>query len=1394
MLPRALGLPVKLEAPEDARRYVGFKLIKEFDVDGKGLKPFVGTVRDVVIEGGVAYLQVTYHDGDTEEFWWSDFRRYAVSEEEAAAMEAAIARAEAEAAAATAGAAAPAAPGAGTGQAPHTPAEVRASAAAPHAPHAAAHSAPPHEGTGAAPRKRKAAVRDEAARAEPESPTPVRQRRPSAGGTPATVRRPHSREGRADAAGEEEEEEGEEGEEEGEEEEDAHAAARPPVRRRLDLGTAPAHGGPGPSAGPALAPARAPALQGHRGPMGQAGHLHRIQLVNFMCHANMECEFGRHVTFITGHNGSGKSAVLQCLQACLGASARETGRGTNLAGWVMTGRDRASVTLELWNTSAEQVAEQRMPPFCYATYGPKIKIMRRITLNRGAGGRVSAASQYHLYNAEGKEIKFTRPHTAAQELSALVAHFNIDTSNPLVVITQDGVRGFHQVHKSGAASCSKYRMYMDGTCLSATRDDLARAAGKVLAARQNQQEASQRLQGRKAELQELETKLVELERVATMKRHLGDFECAAAYAVVRDWDAALVKLRRALSVRPELEAAAQAVVAQADAAFKELEGRERELQAEMDRTEIPNLAQSLDELQRARTRARDRARTAARQITQLQSRRSQAEEQVEEDEKALEAHRNGADMVAAMRAHQEQVDAKKEEQRLNQQRATELANQRLNLIAQLDAAEADQADATAARDTAANELGVARRLLAALQEAGGGNNEELLRQRWGVKAMQMREVLRTVPHGYFTQRPFGPVGMYIRRAPGVDAKYARALESVLENIMRAFVINVHDDQKKFEALAEQRFGSSEGLTAAQVPFTDEVHNYGAQPVVTSDGQRWWRVIDLVSVVDDVDPTTRATLINTLLDRAAAGTTVVVDDREQAHWVAEGGLTFRDVFSAYDPDGTMYESRGSTILTKLDKSNKSVICLAADNRAEMDEAQRAVRDAEARHQQAGEALVRAAEAVAALRRRRQELNREETSAARQGSRIAYELEQLNDRTPSVAHEAASAELMNALQQSQAAAARASASLQASQEAYNNAVGEEQAAAAELARLNAESAQYRQRRQELIAEVNNLAPNKAEAGRALKAAQQRLAAVQEETRRGLEALQGAEAQAQAAEAQALQACSRAEGFEALEAVREVLAAELLERHRRKTAEEREAMLEHAMTAKALQHKVTALAHTIAKAEEAAGGDMGAIQVAAQRARHDVVRLLEAVESVRKKVKVTQEAQEIRDSKYIEIRDKTDWQAAKKFNHRMSARNMTALLKIDHAEERLELSVRKNNEQHKASSLMQLSGGERSFTTASFLLAMGEVIDAPFRAMDEYDVFMDNAARMKVTMALLEFAWYLQPNSQLILLSPQDVKTLDEAHEKLVAVCRRKKEPEPGEGFKVVFQMPDPRHRQR
>ena len=72
---------------------------------------------------------------------------------------------------------------------------------------------------------------------------------------------------------------------------------------------------------------------------------------------------------------------------------------------------------------------------------------------------------------------------------------------------------------------------------------------------------------------------------------------------------------------------------------------------------------------------------------------------------------------------------------------------------------------------------------------------------------------------------------------------------------------------------------------------------------------------------------------------------------------------------------------------------------------------------------------------------------------------------------------------------------------------------------------------------------------------------------------------------------------------------------------------------------------------------------------------------------------------------------------FDHKAKTMNIKCLMSVDPTKSFQEANDVKN-----------LSGGERSAVTFNLLLALGHVIESPFRIMDEYDVFMDEILRKK------------------------------------------------------------------
>jgi len=63
--------------------------------------------------------------------------------------------------------------------------------------------------------------------------------------------------------------------------------------------------------------------------------------------------------------------------------------------------------------------------------------------------------------------------------------------------------------------------------------------------------------------------------------------------------------------------------------------------------------------------------------------------------------------------------------------------------------------------------------------------------------------------------------------------------------------------------------------------------------------------------------------------------------------------------------------------------------------------------------------------------------------------------------------------------------------------------------------------------------------------------------------------------------------------------------------------------------------------------------------------------------------------------------------------------------------------------------LSGGEKSFATVCFLLALWEVMDSPIRCLDEFDVFQDDVNR-RISINLLVAA--AAKGNQYLIISPK------------------------------------------
>ncbi|XP_065648710.1 structural maintenance of chromosomes protein 6 isoform X2 [Hydra vulgaris] len=112
-------------------------------------------------------------------------------------------------------------------------------------------------------------------------------------------------------------------------------------------------------------------------------------------------------------------------------------------------------------------------------------------------------------------------------------------------------------------------------------------------------------------------------------------------------------------------------------------------------------------------------------------------------------------------------------------------------------------------------------------------------------------------------------------------------------------------------------------------------------------------------------------------------------------------------------------------------------------------------------------------------------------------------------------------------------------------------------------------------------------------------------------------------------------------------------------------------------------------------------------------------------------------------------------------LSQRGYSGKLTLNHEEKTLIIQVNVENAAGASTNdSKSLSGGERSFSTICFIMALWEAMEAPFRCLDEFDVFMDMLNR-RISMNMLLKLAKETPERQFILLTPQDMSNVTSSH---------------------------------
>ncbi|XP_031393668.1 structural maintenance of chromosomes protein 6B isoform X2 [Punica granatum] len=960
----------------------------------------------------------------------------------------------------------------------------------------------------------------------------------------------------------------------------------------------------------------------------RAGIITRIRLENFMCHSNLEIELGEWVNFITGQNGSGKSAILTALCVAFGCRAKGTQRASTLKDFIKNGCSSAVIQIELKNRGEDA--------FKPDIYGDTIMIERRIS---------ESTSTTILKDCNGKKIASRK-----EELRELVEHFNIDVENPCVIMTQDKSREF--LHSGN--SKEKFKFFYKASLLQQVDELLENISQHLVSADALIGELEATIGPILKELDQLQGKIKNMERLEEISQQLQQLKKKLAWSWVYDVDR---ELQEQVTKIDKLKLRVPACQAKIDEQLNILENL-RECFTEK-KTEVENLMERTLEVKRTKGELQDLLTLAKKERNELAQEHDREANKIQKMKKRVHSLQEQIQEMQELQLKNTQDEEFEIKAKISElQNEIEEANEMLNRMKEEENSLSEKVN------VGMNEF---QQIANEVDDLEKKHYETVSRIR-ELKQHQTNKVtafggdrvihlLRVIERfqGSFGRPPIGPIGSHLSLVNG--DMWAPAVENALGKLLNAFIVASHKDSLVLRKCAKEA-------------------NYNHLPIIIYDFSRPRLNIPRHMLPRTDHPTAlsvlqseNVTVLNVLVDMGNIERQVLVRDYDVGKTVAFNP-SISNVKEVFTLDGYKMFSRNGveTILPPIRNRRSGRLCSSFDDQiADLEkEARRAT-------ELAGKQKMRKREADATLNNLRNNLHNLKRRCLTSERDLASKKLALEDLKKSYIAEASSP-------------------------------------ISTVDELHQEISRIKDEIQEKETELEQLKIGRDEADAKARALRLSFEDLCESANGEIDALGRAEAELMKIE-------EKIESAEAEKAYYEKLMGNKV-LNDIKVAEEQYCKLERDRKENFDKASLICPESEIKSLGEWDGSTPE--QLSAQVSRLD---------------------QRLQDE-------------SRQFNSHLNKKGFSGGIKISFKEKTLSVEVKMPQDASRdgVRDTRGLSGGERSFSTLCFSLALHGMTVAPFRAMDEFDVFMDAVSRKISLNTLVEFA--LAQGSQWIFITPHDI----------------------------------------
>lgn len=926
-------------------------------------------------------------------------------------------------------------------------------------------------------------------------------------------------------------------------------------------------------------------------------------------------------------------------------------------------------------------------------YGDSIVITRRLTAD--------GASQYKLKAANGALVS-----TKRQELTRILDHYNIQIDNPVMILNQETSRNFLQ----SKSPRDKYNFFMKAT----------------------------QLEQLKATYKQIVEDRVAMDRELTMKEKLLPEMAREVKRQEKLWQAfenledQRVKLERLKAEVLWAKVIEKEDVLQQTEAMCEKEGRALS-RLEDKITEIDEKAQTHEEarkgLQAELNEALERIQEVQPAILSVRKEYTIKKEQLREKEQAmarvdrdLVAKRKEAEIVKGrideLRTFDHGKQAEEKAQREAQIRDLEARKNELRSRLRTSEHHCEQVKASV-DECSARLQGIkgeqrelkdnTTALSTSIQNLQASKKNSL--QRFGRHVPQLlREIDAAVSKGRFKKRPKGPLGSLMKLK---DQRWDLATESCLGSLLLAFLVDNDQDARTLRQIMSKVMGAERKPSIITSSFMGTVYNYKSKAMRSP---RYPNLLENLEIED-------ADVINCLIDQRSLEKIALIDTNNEARNVMMNAAAVppncTEAFTAQGdqlypaPDFRYY----SAYKQRAELLKENVDDQIREKKTELADAERRLKELDSIYADRRAELVQSQKESHRLSAQLDSLRREEVQVS---SKIR-ELASIEEPEPT--NVSMLEELLEKL----------AGEISVVTEELSELKEQQMELRAKMKAKAAKSREIEEGRTELLKVSNDIKTKLLDADAQLQKDRSQMESLKEQ-KKAIEQRQSAsERQLKTVSLQIKELTEKA-----VEASSERILS------RRKPA--------------AIAAEIEALESQL-QVEEKRKGNKDEVAQQYKSLLAEYTKVKERAQELRELVAELEKAMIQRFEKYTCLCNQTTLRLRLIFRTTLLQQNFTGDLEIDHEKQHLHIRVepKQGTSGTKArQDLKALSGGERSFSTVCFVLALWDTMECPFRIMDEFDIFMDMGKRRVSLEMILEMTRRKSLN-QFVFLTPLELPAI-------------------------------------